>query len=303
MRFSARCSTNIVALSALTLLFCTSSTSLSHSNDTFFVFRFQALLLLFLILCVSYRFDYVCPCLRVMCGCVCVCVCVCVHVCVRVRVFHLSLYENAQSFNPFVHSDSCHSFDNPARSIVAANTNTTARSYLNDPNNTENVGGEVYLARRDDVANDSTTPLYSGPGLVTLLRHTVMVRPHCGNLILFTSDARNPHGTLPIESGVRYAVPMWFSDIDSMPHRRSSNDIHPKGPGDQSIHRWVDDFLQRVVEECPSFGQEHSLPSPSGLLELGPVSPETCDEWIGRLYDIVGRKDASGSTPDLNAQV
>jgi hypothetical protein len=141
---------------------------------------------------------------------------------------------------------------------------------------------------------------YSGPGLVTLLKHTLKVQPHCGNLLMFTSDARNPHGTLPIQSGVRYALPTWFSDTSSMPKRRAAIDTHPKGPGNNTITKWMEPMFKRMESECQDWGDGMSFPAPSGLLEMGPVTPDTCAEWLAHQRYIAHRiKDEWEAQDDL----
>ena len=95
--------------------------------------------------------------------------------------------------------------------------------YLNDPEESDLVGGEMYLVDRRDLVNE-TEPSYSGVGLAYQLQHTLKVKPHCGNLAIFTSDARNLHGTMPIWKGTRYAMPLWYTDISQM-HKLPEADV------------------------------------------------------------------------------
>jgi hypothetical protein len=38
-----------------------------------------------------------------------------------------------------------------------------------------------------------------------------MVKPHRGLLLAFPSDADHVHEILPVRSGVRYTMPVWFT--------------------------------------------------------------------------------------------
>lgn len=90
--------------------------------------------------------------------------------------------------------------------------------YLNEPSDV--VGGDLYLVDRQDLLQNDE-PSYAGVGYAKQLQHTVRVQPTCGNLMLFTSDARNLHGTLPIVKGRRFAMPMWFMEAHSLPWHES----------------------------------------------------------------------------------
>jgi len=121
--------------------------------------------------------------------------------------------------------------------------------YLSDPN--EVKGGDLYLVDRQDLSNE-TEPSYSGAGLKTLMGHTVRVKPTCGNLVMFASDARNLHGTYPIEKGERYAFTIWFNDPRNMPW------LKPE------VAAWdFAEFLNLLERRCVHLGKE--LPVPPGL--------------------------------------
>ena len=121
--------------------------------------------------------------------------------------------------------------------------------YLNDPDNDRLKGGDFYIVDREDLADENRPSFSSKVGLAEHMRHTLRVKPHCGNLMLFTSDTRNLHGTYPIQSGVRYAMPMWQSDL-SMIER------------DDEL---LDNFLDRLWNWCPAMGGFDGLPIPSAF--------------------------------------
>ena len=93
--------------------------------------------------------------------------------------------------------------------------------------------------------------------------------------MLFTSDTRNLHGTYPIESGVRYAMPMWQSDL-SMIERNDE---------------LLDNFLDRLWNWCPAMGGFDGLPIPSKFNtddhvdEIGYI--EDCDAFLEDIEAII----------------
>jgi len=144
--------------------------------------------------------------------------------------------------------------------------------YLNDPDDDTLKGGDFYIVDRQDLdqesGEDSNEQIFTSEvGLAEHMRHTLRVKPSCGNLMLFASDTRNLHGTYPIESGVRYAMPMWFSDLSLL-------DVN---------ERLLDEYLDRVWKLCPFMGGE-GLPIPTKLKEYAgedsDVYIEDCETFI-----------------------
>jgi len=119
--------------------------------------------------------------------------------------------------------------------------------YLSDPDDEQLKGGDFYTVDRNDLVDENHPSFISNVGVAEHMRHTLRVKPHCGNLMLFTSDARNLHGTFPIVQGVRYAMPMWHSDI-SMIERHDAN---------------LENFLDRIWRFCSAMGGFDGLPIPS----------------------------------------
>jgi hypothetical protein len=82
-------------------------------------------------------------------------------------------------------------------------TETSRRSILND----EFDGGEIVIGAQQ-----------------------LVVKPRRGLLLAFPSDAAHVHEVLPVRSGVRYTMPIWFTkqqrfalaDFPSFCHRESS---------------------------------------------------------------------------------
>lgn len=118
--------------------------------------------------------------------------------------------------------------------------------YLGDPDD-ELKGGDLYTVDRKDLVEENHPSFISNVGVAEHMRHILRVKPDCGNLMLFTSDARNLHGTFPIVQGVRYAMPMWHSDI-SMIER------------DDAL---LENFLDRIWLFCPAMRGFDGLPIPS----------------------------------------
>ena len=147
--------------------------------------------------------------------------------------------------------------------------------YLNDPDDDQLKGGDFYIVDREDLADENRPSFISKVGLAEHMRHTLRVKPHCGNLMLFTSDTRNLHGTYPIESGVRYAMPMWQSDL-SMIERNDE---------------LLDNFLDRLWNWCPAMGGFDGLPIPSkfntddNVDENGYI--EDCDAFLEDIEAII----------------
>ena len=84
-----------------------------------------------------------------------------------------------------LHADNCR--QNEQGDWVANHTphrDVSAISYLND----EFDGGEIFFAREQ-----------------------LTVKPRRGLLLVFPSDADHVHEVLPVSSGVRYTMPIWFT--------------------------------------------------------------------------------------------
>ena len=147
--------------------------------------------------------------------------------------------------------------------------------YLNDPDDDQLKGGDFYMVDRKDLADDNHPSFISNVGLAEHMRHTLRVKPHCGNLMLFTSDARNFHGTYPIVQGVRYAMPMWQSDI-SMIER------------DDEL---LQEFLDRIWHQCPEMGGFDGLPIPSRFKTEYNIDDKgyikDCEELLGDMEAVI----------------
>lgn len=146
--------------------------------------------------------------------------------------------------------------------------------YLNDPDDGDLVGGDLYLVERHDLLNESK-PSYSGIGLAKQFQHTVRVKPTCGNLMLFASDARNIHGTYPIHRGSRFAMPMWFTNPEDIPWHEP----------DIAKDQMSDVFWEFLHRKCQFMGRE--LPVPSGLRKyLG-----DCDGMVEAVKELASWRD------------
>ena len=129
------------------------------------------------------------------------------------------------------------------------------------------VGGDLYLVNRKGRRND-TKPSYSGANLAKILRNTIRVKPQCGNLILFASDARNYHGMFAIEKGTHHAISLWFTDLKNLAWKFR-----------HSLEHELPSFWKTVDVACLSMGAKVGLPIPSELKE----SIGNCDEIIETL--------------------
>ena len=92
--------------------------------------------------------------------------------------------------------------------------------YLNGPDSSDNPveGGEFFFLNRRDVDPNMNTLLNDRvKNAATLFRNMVKVIPHCGRLVIFSSDMKNIHGTLPVLRGERFAMPFWFTSIEHLP--------------------------------------------------------------------------------------
>jgi hypothetical protein len=146
---------------------------------------------------------------------------------------------------------------NVAPPSCCAHRTHTVLFYLNDndyddevPEDSDLKGGEFFFVDRKDL-DDPAERSFGGVGLAKQLQHTLRVEPKCGNVALFTGDARNLHGTMPIRSGARYAMPMWFTD-PAVLHRRW-------GEREPNLENW----LHIMEDRCHLMGPV--LPMPSGF--------------------------------------
>jgi len=142
--------------------------------------------------------------------------------------------------------------------------------YLNDLDDQSMVGGELFLLDRKDLGEDIAVPSYSGASLSKQSEHVLMLKPTCGTLAMFTSDARNIHGTYPTASGQRFALPMWFTSIKSLD--RSSE----QAPFTFEELEHIEDNAWNTCQR-----PENEYPPPSGLIDES--IDGDCDDWMVRL--------------------
>jgi predicted 2-oxoglutarate/Fe(II)-dependent dioxygenase YbiX len=53
-------------------------------------------------------------------------------------------------------------------------------------------------------------------GEIVFDRESLAVKPRQGLLLAFPSDGRHVHEVLPVRSGVRYTMPIWFTKQESL---------------------------------------------------------------------------------------
>lgn len=149
--------------------------------------------------------------------------------------------------------------------------------YLNDPDDDQLKGGDFYMVDRNDLADDNNPSFSSNVGLAEHMRHTLRVKPHCGNLMLFTADTRNVHGTYPIVQGVRYAMPMWQSDMNMID--RDDNSLQ--------------EFLDRIWHHCPQMGGFDGLSIPSRFKTESYIDDNgyiiDCEELLGDIEAVIDK--------------
>eukprot|EP00978_Attheya_sp_CCMP212_P019139 scaffold53258_cov53-Attheya_sp.AAC.1 len=146
----------------------------------------------------------------------------------------------------------------------------SALLYLNDPGDQSVVGGELFMLDRKDLGENIAVPSYSGASLAKQSEHVLMLKPTCGTLAMFTSDARNIHGTYPTASGQRFALPMWFTSIKNLP-RTSEQYAFTR---EELEH--IEDGALGVCER-----PKNTYPPPSGLIDES--IDGDCDDWMNRL--------------------
>ena len=133
------------------------------------------------------------------------------------------------------------------------------------------------MVDRNDLADDNHPSFSSNVGLAEHMRHTLRVKPHCGNLMLFTADTRNMHGTYPIVQGLRYAMPMWQSDISMI-------------DGDDNF---LQEFLNRIWHQCPQMGSFDGLPIPSKFNTENYIDDNgyitDCEELLGDIEAVIDK--------------
>lgn len=151
--------------------------------------------------------------------------------------------------------------------------------YLNDPEDGDLVGGDLYLVDRQDLI-DPSKPSYSGVGLAEQFKHTLRVKPTCGTLVFFASDARNFHGTFPIQSGSRVAMPMWFT---------SAKDIPWHNPEVLREQMSEDGYWEWLKYRCDWMNGE--LPVPSGLEPY----LDDCEAMVQAVKDEMGWERLGGT--------
>ena len=149
--------------------------------------------------------------------------------------------------------------------------------YLNDPDDDKLKGGDFYTVDRNDLVDENHPSFISNVGLAEHMRHTLRVKPHCGNLMLFTADTRNMHGTYPIVQGVRYAMPMWQSDMNMID--RDDN--------------FLQEFLDRIWHWCPETGGFDGLPIPSKFNTENYIDDNgyiiDCEELLGDIEAVIDK--------------
>jgi hypothetical protein len=153
----------------------------------------------------------------------------------------------------------------------------SALFYLNDPNDNSLVGGNLYLFDRKDLGEDAGKPSYSGAPLAKQAENVLMVKPTCGTLIMFASDSRNLHGTMPISSGSRFAIPMWFTAHSSLPqgsHHGASSLTHEE-------LELIEEKAREACQRVNRASRHDDYPPPSGLKAV----QGDCDEWLKKLRD------------------
>jgi len=166
--------------------------------------------------------------------------------------------------------------------------------YLNDESQIE--GGELYMIDRFDLddkdydINKNNTPnmtqnpknFHSKVPMFRLSENVLKIKPKCGTLAMFASDARNIHGTYPIKSGKRYAMPMWFTSFQSLPITDFTNsDQSPNETSDIKSHNISEEELEMIENKarryCEYEGGGDYYPPPLGLRQTHEFD---CDEWI-----------------------
>jgi len=153
----------------------------------------------------------------------------------------------------------------------------TAILYLNSPKQLS--GGELYMINRQDMMNSTTHG--NIPNYISVLpmadqaKDVLTIPPTCGTLVMFTSDSRNIHGTLPMSHGRRYALANWFTSHTNLP---------PKSHSEASTLTLEE--LQQVEKNvqtlCYYDGSEYYYPAPRGLAV---ISHWNCTEWLKEVRD------------------
>ena len=113
-------------------------------------------------------------------------------------------------------------------------------------------------------------PSYSGASLSKQSEHVLMIKPTCGTLAMFTSDARNMHGTYPVTSGERFALPMWFTSHRSLPRTSKQRPFKMA----ELVH--IEDAAWSACERS-----QNEFPPPSGLMDES--IDGDCDKWLDSL--------------------
>eukprot|EP00978_Attheya_sp_CCMP212_P027895 scaffold94627_cov53-Attheya_sp.AAC.5 len=146
----------------------------------------------------------------------------------------------------------------------------TALLYLNRPDDQSIVGGEMFMLDRKDLGVNTAVPSYNGASLAKQSEHVLMIKPTCGTLAMFTSDARSIHGTYPMASGKRFALPMWFTSHKSLPRSSKQN------PFTLAELEHIEDVAWNACER-----PQNEFPPPSGLIDES--IDGDCEEWLDRL--------------------
>jgi hypothetical protein len=153
----------------------------------------------------------------------------------------------------------------------------SALFYLNDPNDKSLVGGELYLLDRKDLGEDAGKPSYGGAPLAEQAENVLMVKPTCGTLAVFASDSRNMHGTMPISSGTRFALPVWYTARNSLPQ---GSHYGPTSLSQEELER-IEEKARNVCTWVNGATTHHDYPPPTGLKAF----QGECNKWLNKLRD------------------